>query len=363
MILYKIALTLIPGVGDITAKRLIAYCGSAEAVFREKRQSLLKIPGIGEVLADTVFKQNVLERAEQELHFIETHGIRALAIDSAGYPERLKQCVDAPLVLFVKGNADLNAAYTLAVVGTRKATAYGREACQELIQGLAIVNPLIISGLAYGIDTISHKAALDNRLCTVGVLAHGLDRIYPSTNITLARKMLAEGGLVSDFVSGTNPDRENFPKRNRIIAGLADAVVVVEAAAGGGALITADLGNSYNRDVFAIPGRWKDEFSVGCNYLIRTNRAALIQTAQDLLEAMNWVKKSGPVPSQIELMINLNPDEELIFRILRENGESGMDILSLSSDLSHGKIANALLQMELRGIVRSLPGKRFVLTI
>ncbi|MHC1706254.1 MAG: DNA-processing protein DprA [Bacteroidales bacterium] len=362
MLLFEIALTLIPGIGDITAKRLIAFCGSAEAVFKEKRQALMKIPGIGSVLADTVLKQNVLSRAERELEYIYQHEIKAHSIHSDTYPERLKHCVDAPLVLFARGPADLNAPITIAVVGTRKSTQYGREACQELVKGLSEIKPLIISGLAYGIDTISHKAALDNGLITVGVMAHGLDRVYPPANNALARKMIIDGALVTDFLSNTVPDRENFPKRNRIIAGLSDAVVVVEAARGGGALITADIANSYNRDVFAVPGRWSDEYSKGCNYLVSTNRAALIQSPRDLMEAMNWCKKNKAVVTQTELMITMSPDEELLYKILFENGETGVDLLCLSSGLSPGRTANALINMELEGIITSLPGKRFKLS-
>lgn len=362
MLLYQIALKLIPGIGDITAKKLIAFCGSAEAVFKEKQDALRRIPGIGETLANTVRRQSVIDIAERELLFIQKHAIQALYFEDAAYPERLKQCVDSPIVLFVKGNAVLNSTHIVSVVGTRKATPYGREICRELIQDLKGINPLVISGLAYGIDTISHHAALDNGLTTIGVLAHGLDRIYPPPNTALARKMLESGALVSDFISGTKPDRENFPKRNRLIAGLADAVVVVEAAKGGGALITADLANSYNREVFAVPGRWKDPFSEGCNNLIRTNRAVLIQSARDMMEFMNWVKKQKPSSvTQTELMIRLSPDEELLFKILQGNGDTGIDLLCLSSGLSFSRVANAVLQMELQGVIRSLPGKRYVL--
>jgi DNA processing protein len=363
MLLYQIALTMIPGIGDITAKKLMAYCGSAEAVFREKRQTLLRIPGIGEALSSTVLRQNVLARAEQEIKFIEAHDIKAFTYDSDHYPERLKHCIDAPVVLYVKGNANLNAPVSVAVVGTRQATPYGKEICYDLINGLSAINPLIISGLAYGIDTLSHKASLDNGLSTVGVLAHGLDRIYPPSNHGLARKMISQGALITDFISNTKPDRQHFPKRNRIIAGMVDAVVVVEAAQGGGALITADIANSYNRDVFAFPGRCSDNYSKGCNILISTNRAALIQSASDLMTAMNWLKKPKPVPCQVELMINLSPDEELLFRILNENGECGIDLLCLSSELSYSKAVNALLSMELRGIIQALPGKRYILAL
>ncbi len=362
MLLYQIAITLIPGIGDITAKKLISHCGSAEAVFSEKHSALLRIPGIGDALASSVVRQNVLDLAEKEIQFMDQHQIRALYYEEAAYPERLRQCIDAPVILYTLGTLDFQREYMIAVVGTRKATPYGIEMCRELIQGLASLGPVIISGLAYGIDTAAHKAALDHQLDTIGVLAHGLDRVYPPQNMNLARKMIRNGALVTDFCSGKNPDRENFPKRNRIIAGLSDAVVVVEAADGGGALITADLAMSYNRDVFAIPGRCGDSYSMGCNSLIRNNRAALIQSASDLMEMMNWGEKvKRPTPDQTLLMLHFSREEEVLVKILQENGESGIDLLCLSSGLPLSLVSNVLLQLELRSIVRSLPGQRFAL--
>ncbi|MCX6272445.1 MAG: DNA-processing protein DprA [Bacteroidetes bacterium] len=360
--LYRIAITMLPGIGDITAKKLIHFCGSAQAVFQEKRDHLLKIPGIGTYMANALSQKDVLRDAEKELNFVLKNKIRIFYFEAEDYPYRLKQCVDSPVILYYKGNADLNSQFIVAVVGTRKVTAYGLKACSTLIEGISIVKPQIISGLAYGVDTIAHKKALEFGLQTVGVLAHGLDRVYPPPNVQLARKMVTEGALVTDFRSGTNPDRENFPKRNRIIAGLSDAVVVVEAASEGGALITADLANSYNREVFAVPGRWGDTYSDGCNALVKTNRSALIQSPQDLLEMMNWLKNTPKQPlRQHELLITLAPDEELLVRILQENGETGIDLLCLSSNLSVNKVASTLLQLELRGIVKALPGKRYCL--
>lgn len=362
MLLYQIALTLIPGIGDITAKKLIAYCGSAQNVFHEKRESLKRIPGIGDFLASSLLRNTIMEQAENEIRFIDRNGISALYFEDAAYPDRLRQCTDGPVILYVKGPINLNVPVALAMVGTRKATTYGYRACTELVQGLVDVRPLIISGLAYGIDTISHRAALDAGLKTVGVLAHGLDRIYPPPNAGLARKMLEEGGLVTDFPSGSTPDRENFPKRNRIIAGLADAVIVVEAAKGGGALITADIANSYNRDVFAVPGRWSDALSEGCNHLIRTNRGALIQSAADVKYFMDWERKT-PKKKQVpnELLLNLDTDETMIIAILQERGECSLDALATLSGLSLMSTAKVLLQMELRAIVRSIPGNRYTI--
>lgn len=359
-LIYAIGLTIIPGIGHITAKKLISYCGSVEAVFKEKNKNLRRIPGIGDVLANSILKQNVLGQAEKELAFIERYQIKALYFLDNDYPYRLKQCIDGPLVVFFKGNTLPDSQRVLSVVGSRNATAYGKEVCRNLMESLRDEGVLIVSGLAYGIDTCAHKAALDNGMNTIGVLAHGLDRIYPAANKKLAEKMLKQGGLMTDFVSGTNPDRENFPSRNRIIAGLTDAVLVVEAAESGGALITADLANSYNREVFAIPGRWTDTYSEGCNALIRDNRAALIQCSEDLKFMMAWNEsRKKPSVKQQQLFVALLPDEEIIVRILKENGECGIDLLSMASGLSSGKVANALLNLEFQSIVLALPGKQY----
>lgn len=359
-LLYAIGLTIIPGIGHITAKKLISYCGNAEAVFREKKRSLMRIPGIGEIMAGSIAGQKVLSLAEKELGFIERFQIRTLYFEDEDYPSRLKQCIDGPVILFVKGNALPERARIVSVVGSRSATAYGKEVCRKLIESLRDDGILIISGLAYGIDTAAHKAALENGLDTFGVLAHGLDRIYPSANKKLAGKMIRQGGLITDFISGTNPDRENFPSRNRIVAGLADAVIVIEAAERGGALITADLANSYNREVFAVPGRWNDPFSAGCNILIRENKAALIQNPEDLRFMMGWSDDKKPklqVPQQ--LFVTLSPEEDLVYKILQENGDCGIDLLRLSSGLPNGKIANALLNLELQSLILALPGKQY----
>jgi DNA processing protein len=360
-LIYTIGLTIIPGIGHITAKKLISFCGSAEAVFREKKRNLLRIPGIGAVLSEYITTQNVLQVAERELGFIDRFRIGCKYFQDEDYPYRLKQCIDSPVLLYYKGNADLNTEKVLSIVGTRSATGYGRAVCEELIRDLADTGVLIVSGLAYGIDTCSHKEALAKGLKTIGVLAHGLDRIYPGQNKRLAEKMLRQGGLLTDFISGTKPDRENFPSRNRIIAGLSDATIVVEAAVSGGALITADIANSYNRDVYAVPGRWNDELSAGCNSLIRTNRAALIQSATDLKFMLGWEKDAAAkAPKQTELFVNLSPDEEVIVRILRENGVCGIDLLVMVSGLGSGKVATALLNLEMQTIIKGLPGKRYM---
>ena len=360
MVLYQIALTLIPGIGDINARRLIAYCGGVEAVFTERKKALLKIPGIGEATVNSLVSHNAFPRAEQEMEFMEKYSIQHYFFLDQGYPMRLKQCVDSPLMLYYKGNTDLNHQRIVSIVGTRRATDYGKRMVHELIEGLASSGVLITSGLAYGIDTLAHKAALDSGLSTVAVLGHGLDRIYPQLNKQLAGRMMHQGGLLTEFLSKSNPDRENFPKRNRIVAGIADATIVIEAGLKSGALITADIANSYNRDVFAIPGRIGDEFSAGCNNLIRTNRAALIQTAEDVKYIMNWdISTTSATPAQRELFITLTPDEEKLMTILKQQDNCGIDTLCHETQLMPSKVASALLNLEFEGIVKCLPGKVF----
>ncbi len=358
-LVYQIALTLLPGVGDINARKLVSHTGSAAAVFHEKAGSLLRIPGMGQQTVDLILSgRNVVDRAAEELEFIKKHDVNALFFTGSDYPARLRHCIDSPVMLYFIGNANLNAPRIVSIVGTRKATEYGREMCRSLIAGLKELDVLVVSGLAYGIDTRAHKVALDEGLMTVGVLAHGLDRVYPPANEMLARRMLHQGGLLTEFMNGTIPDRENFPKRNRIIAGLADATIVVEAGAKGGALITADIANSYNRDVFAVPGRVGDQFSEGCNNLIKTNRAALVQSAADVMYIMGW--DSPPVPAagiQRNLFVQLSPDEEAVTAILKEYGECSMDKICLSTGIQPSKVAAALLNLEFEGMVKSLPGK------
>ncbi|MBI2968616.1 MAG: DNA-protecting protein DprA [Bacteroidetes bacterium] len=359
-LLYNIAITLIPGVGDVNAKNLIAYCGSAEAVFKTKKAKLLKIPGVGEKLVTAITGQDVLGRAEKEIGFIEKYKINPLFYLDEDYPRRLKHCNDAPVMLFYKGNANLNAEKVVSIVGTRNVTDYGRDVCEKLVDELAPTGMLLVSGLALGVDVCAHRAALKRGLNTVGVLGHGLDRIYPGVNAQTAKKMTAQGGLLTEFLSGTNPDRENFPKRNRIIAGMSDAVIVIETRMQGGAMITAEIANSYNRDVFAVPGRLTDTWSDGCNWLVKTHKAALLQSAKDIRYIMGWEEKEKPkMQKQQKLFVDLTPEEKAIYDLLQSNGESSIDLLSSKSNLQISKVASALLNMEFEGVVKQLPGKMY----
>jgi len=360
-LIHKIGLTLIKNVGHVTAKQLLVHFGSAEAVFKARKRQLLQIPGIGELTANLILRNNALAEAEKHVLFIDKHQIQVLFYTDDNYPERLKGCYDAPILLYYKGNADLNQSRIISVVGTRRATAYGRQLCKQLAEHLSPYNVIIVSGLAYGIDVASHKESLSHNIPTVGVMAHGLDRIYPALHKTIAQKMVLNGGLLTEFLPGTNPDKENFPKRNRIIAGISDATIVVEATAKGGALITADIAGSYNRDVYAFPGRTEDQYSEGCNFLIKTNRAALINHAKDLVYYLGWEElvpeKEG---LQVQLPINLSKDEQQIVALLQDTS-MGIDELATRLNVSLSKLAMRLLNLEMQGILISLPGKVYKL--
>ncbi|MCW3084827.1 MAG: protecting protein DprA [Bacteroidetes bacterium] len=359
---YKIALTLIPEIGDVLAKRLVAYCGSVEGVFNEKKSALEKVPGIGTVLSKIIKEQSVFNRVEEELKFIEKNKIRPLFYLDAGYPKRLTYCEDNPVMLYFKGDTDLNTNKIISIVGTREATEYGKNLCEKLVADLAVHHPLIVSGLAYGIDVCAHRAAMDNNLKTVAVFAHGFDRVYPALHKSIAEKMQEQGGLLTDFTSGTIPNRENFPRRNRIVAGIADATIVIESKKDGGSLITADIANGYNRDVFAFPGRIGDAASEGCNNIIKQNKAALIQSAADIVYIMGWEQRAKKnAPAQKKLFIDLKPEEEMVVNILKEKNTLNVDDLCLLVKMPMSKVSSLLLTLEFSGIVRSLPGKMYKL--
>lgn len=360
MLQYIIGLGLISGIGDVKAKKLIAYCGSPEAVFKEKRSHLLKIPGIGEILSKEIRTQKVLERAEKEIRFIEDNNIKPLFYLDKEYPQRLKYCDDGPILLYFKGNSKLNNEKVISIVGTRSATNYGKSITKQIVKGLASYDVLIVSGLAYGIDATAHKAAIDNNVPTVGVLGQGLDTIYPALNAPLAEEMLNNGGLLSEFISQTDPDKENFPKRNRIIAGMSDAVVVVEAAQRGGALITAEIALSYNRDVLAVPGTVISNYSKGCNRLIKQNKAALIESADDIIYSLGWeILKKSSAKKQKEIFVELSEDERQLFNYIKEKQTAFIDEISHNCKLPVSKAATLLLNLEFKGVVDALPGKKY----
>lgn len=362
---YKIGISLIPGIGSVNAKKLIAYTGGIEAVFKEKKRSLLKIPGIGEYLANQVFHHQVLDKAEKEVEFISKYGIKHYFYLDENYPVRLKNCDDAPIILFYKGEVNFNYPKIVSIVGTRNATDYGKDTCFHFVEELKSRHHevLIVSGLAYGIDIAAHKAALKNGFPTIAVLSHGLANLYPAVHKNTAKEICQQGALVTDFVSDTLIDRNNFIKRNRIIAGLADVTVVVESALKGGALITADIAGSYNRDVMAFPGRITDPYSNGCNWLIKTNKASMIEHVADLEYLLSWDSpQKTNVPLQTQLFVEISEEEKKILAILGESGELSLDLISLRLNAPVSKISASLLNLEFAGMVRSLPGKTYRLS-
>ena len=357
-LLYQIALTLIPNIGDVNAKALVSHFGSAEAIFNASKKVLDEIEGIGSIRAASIRNFKDFSRAEDEIAFIEKYKITPLFLTDKNYPQRLLNCYDSPPMLFYKGSADLNAGKMIAIVGTRSHDDYGKKICEKLIEELVNEDVIVVSGLAFGIDSIAHKVSLKNNIPTIGVLAHGLDRVYPSQNATMAKQMISCGGLLTEFKSNTKPDKQNFPGRNRIVAGMTDATIVIESGIKGGSLITAELANGYNKDVFAFPGRVDDSKSEGCNYLIRSNKAALITCANDLLEIMGWKKSKKISPKkQRELFIEFTSEEKIIVDILQIQEQMQIDELYFKSKLSSSEVAKALLMLEMQAIVSSLPGK------
>jgi DNA processing protein len=355
---HKIALGLIPRIGDINARKLVSHFGGVEAIFSEPYRNLIKIPGIGPGLAKYICDKSYLDTAEKEAEYVTKNNIKTFFYLDNDYPYRLRQCDDSPVMFFFRGNCDLDSPKILSIVGTRNATNRGRELCEKIIEGLAAGhNDLIItSGLAYGIDIASHKAALAHNLKTIGVLAHGFKTIYPAMHSSTARLMINNGGLLTDFFSDALPERNNFLKRNRIIAGLSDATLVIESGVKGGALVTADIANSYNRDVFAVPGRPDDQWSAGCNSLIRSNKAFLAESSDDIEYFLNWKPEKSKPAIQRTLFSDLEDSEKIVFELLVKQGELSIDTICRSLDMPVYKLSSLLLQMELKGLVKCSPG-------
>ncbi|MDQ3278008.1 MAG: DNA-processing protein DprA [Bacteroidota bacterium] len=361
-LLYQLALPLVPNIGDVHAKTLVQHFGDATSVFKAKQATLEKIEGIGEVRAKAIKQFDDFHVAETELKFIEKYKIRPLFLNNEGYPKRLLNCYDSPTLLFYRGEADLNTAKMVALVGTRSNTEYGKAFTESLVQELAAQGVVVVSGLAFGIDAIAHKAALKYGTPTVGVVGHGLNKIYPSQHAGLAKEMIAAGGgLLTEFFHDVKPDKHNFPLRNRIVAGMSDCTVVVETAVKGGSMITAKLADGYNRDVFAVPGRTVDKASTGCNHLIKYNKAILLTDAAELLEVMGWKEKKATPKKQRELFIELSPEEETIFKLLQQKEALHIDEINAVSTFSSSTVAAAILNLELQGVVQSQPGKMYKL--
>lgn len=359
-IIASIALTKIRGLGLIGALHLIRGAGDATTVFARRKELKELMPDLNEKVITLLDCPEAIKQATQELAFIKKNKLSCLTFNDERYPSRLRNCPDAPPVLYLQGNANLNSLRMVSMVGTRHCTEYGKKICRKFAEDLRLMAPdvLIVSGLAYGVDINSHRAALANELSTVAVLAHGLDRIYPSLHRQTAMEMCSTGGLLTEFPIGTNPDRQNFVRRNRIVAGICDATIVVESAIKGGSLITADIAESYDRDCFAFPGSVDSEFSKGCNCLIKNNKAALITCAEDFLEAMGWKNSeaNGVAPVQRELFVELTDEERLIVNLLKQRGDSQINVLTVAADLPVNKVSVLLFELEMKGVVRALAG-------
>lgn len=363
---HQIALTLVPGVGSILIRQLISYCGSATEVLRSPLARLMKVPGIGEVTARAILKSDVLTEAERVVNRLEKMGATALFYTDKSYPTRLKTLYDAPALLYFQGSGNLNNLRTIGIVGTRQATDYGRRITNEIIEALSPLGVSVISGLAYGIDIAAHRSSLANGLPTIGVMASGLDIVYPNVHKKTAQEMQPLGGLLTESQPGTKPDAHLFPARNRIIAGLSDVVIVVEAAAKGGALITAEYANNYHREVFAVPGQLNQAFSAGCNKLIRENKAQIYTSPNDIIETLNWDQTPNPAAdsttrkkSTPPLPVDITEEESQVVALLRQADDIHIDELSWKSQIPMGRLASLLLNLEFRGFVRSLPGKKY----
>ena len=359
--IYTLALTRIPGLGLVGACNLVRTLGSASVIFQHRKELKELVPEISERLIKTLDCPEAFQRAEQELKFAEKNQIQCITINDAAYPSRLRECEDAPLALFFRGNTSMNALRILSIVGTRNATVYGEELCHSFISDLKELCPdiLIVSGLAYGIDIHAHRSALQHGFPTVGVLAHGLDRIYPAAHRKTAISMMDRGGLLTEFMSGTNPDRQNFVKRNRIVAGMSDATLVVESAIKGGALITAELAESYHRDCFAFPGRITDTYSRGCNELIKNNRASLVLSAEDLVESMGWNTSANQLKEAVqrELFPDLNEEERKIVCLLEKQPEGiQINVLVVEANIPIHQMSAILFELEMKGVVKALAG-------
>jgi DNA processing protein len=357
-LIYRLAIPFIPNIGPIQSRLLIDHFGSASAIFSAREAELMAIDGIGKIRAHSIKSFKDFQKAKDELAFIRKYNIRPLFITDPDFPKRLLNCPDSPVLLFYKGEADLNHLRIISIIGTRSHSDYGKFLTEKLVKDLEDLNVLVVSGLAFGIDAIAHKAAMKNKLPTVGVLAHGLDQLYPIQHSSLAKEMVKKGGgLLTEFTNGIKPDKHNFPARNRIVSGISDATIVVETGIKGGSIITAELANGYNKEVFAFPGRVNDIKSIGCNYLIQQNKATLVTSAEDLIAYMGWnyttVRKEKAPPGE------LSENELRIVTILKEKEQTHIDELNSKCDLGNGLVAVAVLNLELRDVVRSLPGKLY----
>lgn len=353
---------MVDGVGPITSRQLISYLGGPKEVFKAKKKDLLAIPGIGEKTIRSIANHTeIFSRAEEELKFIQKHEIQLLFYSDKGYPYRLKSIEDSPVLLYYKGNADLDHSRIVAIIGTRSPSDLGKMNCEKLVEDLKEYNVLIVSGLAYGVDITAHRKAVDLNIPTLGVMGNGMDKLYPTAHVATSKRMIQRGGLLTQFTTKTKPDRENFPMRNKIVAGISDAVIIIESGIEGGSMITADFANHYHKDVFAIPGRPSDEMNAGCNTLIKRNKASLIDSATDIAHFMNWDKIAGTKEIQRTLFTDLSEKEQIVITLLKQNDFLSIDRLYNELSMNPSATAGILLEMEFKGLIKSLPGKKYML--
>ncbi len=361
--IHLLALAGTPGVGAVTIRHLLRFAGSPSGVFDLSFRQLVRIRGIGEKTARQIRRKEMLKASEEEWRKCLKEGIALLFFTDEAYPRRLKPLYDSPAVLYFKGDAPLNSRYSVGIVGTRKISDYGREMTEEIVRGLGPFRPLVVSGLAYGVDIVAHRACLKNNLATIGVMANGLETIYPSAHRRTAQEMIAGGGgLLTESTLDTKPDFMRFPARNRVIAGMCDLLVVVESGEKGGSLITAEFAQNYHRDVFAVPGNLTNAQSAGCNGLIREHKAAIFTSVEEMAKGLNWTvplsgeeETAGPSP----VFDGFTQEEGMVLALLRREQEVHIDRLSAGSGLPAGKLANLLLHLEFQGLLRMLPGSRY----
>ncbi len=358
---YQIALTKVPRVGPRLAKNLISYCGGVREIFTTSARKLRAIPGVGDSIARHIRQQKGHREAESELRFIEKNQIKAHFFLDEEYPYRLKPYPDCPILLYYRGPADLNHHRMVAVVGTRQPNDYGRSVCEQLISELGGYDVQVISGLAYGVDITAHRRCLEESIPTIGVLGHGFSRIYPHQHRRVAQKMLVNGGLLTEYTSQIGPEREHFPMRNRLIAGLCDALLVVQTAEKGGSMISAELANHYHKEVFALPGKISDPQSRGCNQLIKSHRAQLIESAADIAHGLGW-DQSTSISVQQALFPSLSREEQCIMKVLETRTSTAIDQLQIEAKIGSSQMAALLLNLEFKGLIRALPGKRYTLS-
>ena len=361
-LLYTLALQRVVNLGDISAKKLLRVIGSAEGIFKERKKHLLKIEGVGAFKLKNLNEKTHLLVAEKEIKFLENNNISFSYFMDEEYPQHLKNCIDGPILIFKKGDIQLQNKKIISIVGTRKVTTYGKIFCENLIEEISPLQPIIVSGYAYGVDIVAHKTSMKQGLQTIACLAHGMNQTYPKTHSKYNDQIMENGGFITEFWSNDAFDRTNFLKRNRIIAGLSEATIVIESAEKGGSLVTSDIANSYHREVFAVPGRATDSQSQGCNNLIKTQQAHLLNSAADLIYHLGWqLKEAKPKVHQASLFVELTKEEKIIYNILKINESELLDTIAINANMPTYKVATLLLNLELKGMVQPLPGKIFKL--